>query len=308
MSNCKVIVLMSTYNGELFLKQQLESILHQEMISLELFIRDDGSQDSTALILNEYSEKYDNVHVEFGENIGWKRSFFKLIVSAIPEQNSYFAFSDQDDVWEKNKLITAVKSLNSFNKPAVYHSNVSIVDENLNKLGDRFPENFIPETKLPNSFIDSIALGCTVVFNSELLKLVQQHIPKKETQHDAYIFALGYLFGESVYDSESHIMYRRHTSATTNFTNLRNTGHPSLMMRYKRYKKGSKNNFSIRAQELLNGYDKFLNGNQRKFLFKIATYSNNFRCKLNLIINPAIHGTGLRRTLQFKYRVLNNTF
>ena len=74
-----VQVLMSTYNGERFLKQQLDSILSQRGVNVYLLVRDDGSKDGTLSILNDYSKKYTNIEIIEGNNIGACKSFFELI-------------------------------------------------------------------------------------------------------------------------------------------------------------------------------------------------------------------------------------
>ena len=92
-----VAVIMSTYNGEKYLAEQIDSILAQKDVHVELFIRDDASQDSTREIISDYVNKYDNVHADYGtNNIGWIRSFIYALGTA-PEFD-YYALSDQDDV------------------------------------------------------------------------------------------------------------------------------------------------------------------------------------------------------------------
>ena len=94
-----VLILMSTYNGEAYLRKQLDSILHQDKLKVHLMVRDDGSTDHTCDILAEYGEKY--------------RSFSILAEKALsfPEPVDYYAFSDQDDIWMPNKLKTACRYL-----------------------------------------------------------------------------------------------------------------------------------------------------------------------------------------------------
>lgn len=303
----KVTVLMSTYNGEKYIEEQIDSILNQQDVIVKLSVRDDGSSDQTRSILKRYELNYKNIDVVLGDNIGWKRSFFSLIENTVSEKDMYYAFSDQDDIWKKNKIKHALTKIPN-NKPVVYHSNVTIVDESGLKLANRFSDDFVPSQKMPEAFLDSFALGCTMVFNSELMELTKMHIPKHETQHDAYVFALGYLLGEVVYDSETSSYYRRHNMATSGFQKISKNGTPSLIMRYKKYKKGSKSNFSIRAEELLTGYSELLKDNDKQILQKISFYKNNFPYKIRMLLSPKFKGTGLRRTLQNKFRVLMNTF
>ncbi|MCV3324500.1 glycosyltransferase [Pediococcus ethanolidurans] len=301
-----VYVLLSTYNGEQFLRQQIDSILNQTGVIVQLFIRDDGSQDNTVEILKSY-EDLTNVNILFAHNIGWKRSFFALLSMVENNKGSFYAFADQDDVWKPEKLIRGIEKIADTHEPSVYHSNVEEVDEILHHIRTCLPENAVPSSKLPKGYFDSMTFGCTMIFNNQMLELAQAHIPEQATQHDAYIYALGILVGNIFYDSHSYILYRRHSHATTGFSKQTKSGEPTLLMRYRKYKKGPKNNFSIRAQELLKGYSNILDKNQINFLKRIAFYRHNFIYKGYLLFSPLSVATGLRRTLQIKFRVINNT-
>ena len=92
-----VAVLMSTYNGENYIKEQIESIFNQKGVIVKLYVRDDGSKDRTLEILKDY-----NVNLEKGTNIGYIKSFMWLIKN-VPFAD-YYALADQDDVWDEDKL------------------------------------------------------------------------------------------------------------------------------------------------------------------------------------------------------------
>ena len=94
----QVAVLMSTYNGEKYIRDQIDSILSQIKVNVTLFIRDDGSTDSTVKIITQYTEKYSNIKFWVGENIGVGNSFMQLLYS-LTDEFDYYAFSDQDDIW-----------------------------------------------------------------------------------------------------------------------------------------------------------------------------------------------------------------
>ena len=105
----KVAVLISTYNGKKYLKEQLDSILNQTYPNIEIVIRDDGSTDSTLELVKEYQEKHSNIRLKEGTNIGFIKSFFKLLEMADAD---YYAYCDQDDIWLENKIELAVNALN----------------------------------------------------------------------------------------------------------------------------------------------------------------------------------------------------
>lgn len=104
-----VQVLLSSYNGENYIREQLDSILNQEGVEIQLLIRDDGSTDGTRSILAEYEQQWNNISVIYGMNVGVISSFFLLLEQA--GEYPYIAFADQDDVWLKQKLKRAVERI-----------------------------------------------------------------------------------------------------------------------------------------------------------------------------------------------------
>ena len=123
----KVQVLMSTYNGQTYLKKQIESILEQTYPNIELLVRDDGSSDHTIDILRDYEERYENIKVIYGKNIGVNGSFFYLLAQS---NSDYLAFSDQDDIWLPEKIQNAVEKLDYYTVPALYAGNKILIDQN----------------------------------------------------------------------------------------------------------------------------------------------------------------------------------
>lgn len=109
LSNSKVpkcVVLMASYNGIPFISEQIDSILSQAEVDVRLFVRDDGSSDGTRDLLQRYADE-GSLTLLTGENLGPALGFLTLLRNA-PEAD-YYAFSDQDDIWDSDKLITAIK-------------------------------------------------------------------------------------------------------------------------------------------------------------------------------------------------------
>ena len=130
----KVVVLMSTYNGQKYLRQQLDSLLNQTVRPTKILIRDDGSNDDTVNLLEEYASFYSFIEYYCGKNIGPAKSFFELINKC--DGYDYYALCDQDDVWFKDKLEVAINTLEKENKniPLLYAGRFTLTDENLNPL------------------------------------------------------------------------------------------------------------------------------------------------------------------------------
>ena len=209
----RIQVLMSTYNGEKYLKEQIESILNQKGVKVSLLIRDDGSKDNTVLILEQYSKTNENVQYYKGSNIGVQQSFFDLLDHA-DRDHDYFAFADQDDFWLSEKLKRAIDVLEQKNKencPILYGSMVIYASEDL-KDRQAVPYKNRRAVTFGNALAENIFMGCTEVFNRNLLALAAEHTPNKSVWHDWWLYLTASCFGQAVYDEEAYILYRQHGS------------------------------------------------------------------------------------------------
>lgn len=211
-----VQVLPSTYNGENYLREQLDSLITQEGINIKISVRDDGSTDSTLDILEEY-RKDGELEYYAEENIGYTKSFLTL-ASYYSDKAGYYAFCDQDDVWETQKLIAAVKRLNqnSTSPYKLYFSNLKIVDRYLNIIGYKDYSN--KNIKLGGNMVRHGISGCVMVFNNELLKLTVKNKCFEEVKigHDAWIYRVcSSVGGAVVFDPNSYIKYRQHGNNVT---------------------------------------------------------------------------------------------
>jgi len=214
-----IVVLMSAYNGARFIREQIESILRQEGVSVRLLVRDDGSSDATRQILGNLQKVYPEIELVFDTNVGVSASFFRLLEKSGTGYD-FYAFADQDDVWKPDKLIRACKMLGSVDStaPKMYYSRLEFVDENLRRLG----YSAIPSTRgFHNALVQNQATGCTIVLNRSARNLVCQHLPEWTLMHDWWCYLVISAFGEVVYDEYPGILYRKHgnnvTPATPNF-------------------------------------------------------------------------------------------
>ncbi len=230
----RVQVLLSTYNGEKYIREQLDSILAQKDVEVSVLIRDDGSTDSTIDIVGEYCSKNSAIKLIKGSNMGACRSFFELFKKA-DNNYDYYALADQDDYWYEDKLSVACSKLagldNKDNKPLLYCCEADITDENLNTSGkDDRNENSEHSTfpiKKPgfgNALIENIARGGSVVFNSTLLGMVRIDAPTDCYMHDWWLYLIATCFGKTVYDNRAYYKYRQHKDnvlgATTSKTGI----------------------------------------------------------------------------------------
>lgn len=248
-------VLMSTYNGEKYLREQIESILAQDchmLAEVRLLVRDDGSTDATRSILEEYAGRYPGqVQWYQGENKGVINSFFDLIIHSDSEA-SYYALADQDDYWNQDKLssgITALNSMEGEGHPKLYCCRPLLVDEELTPL--------VSEIKRPpmrpsfcNALVENIVTGCTVVMNPTLRDMVSEKPPQFTVMHDWWLYLVAGCFGDIYYDETPHICYRQHggNAVGTNVSRWK-----ELKDRVRRFR-GNRRNISRQVSEFLRLY------------------------------------------------------
>ncbi|MFC7347713.1 glycosyltransferase family 2 protein [Chryseobacterium zhengzhouense] len=213
----EITILMSTYNGEKFLKEQLNSIINQDYKCWNLYIRDDGSTDSTLHILNNYVSHYQNIHLlnDDRKNMGAAQSFMYLLREI---QADFYMFCDQDDMWLPSKISSMVDyyfdKSEKLNSPYLIFSDAIIVDEDLMKINDSFwsynkvnPELII---KKPNYIkVFNCAPGCTMLFNREV-KMILDKNTDDILMHDWYILIKVLEKGFVDYLKEPTILYRQH--------------------------------------------------------------------------------------------------
>ena len=204
----KIIVLLSSYNGEKYLREQIESILSQRDVEVELRVRDDGSTDSTRDILDEYREA-GKLTWYTGPNLKPAGSFMDLIRTA--GEAGWYALSDQDDRWLPEKLSRAVSALKQADpsKPALYCSGTILADADLNPIPDGRKGN--RQFTLKQTLISSGATGCTMCFNRALLELLRRPCPEHKLMHDNWIYKVCRVTGGTIIkDDRSFILYRQH--------------------------------------------------------------------------------------------------
>jgi len=209
----KVAVLLCTKQGQHFLAEQLNSIATQSHPSWEIWASDDGSDDHTRAILEYYQSHWgeDRISIHAGPEEGSTANFLALSCR-VDIDADYFAYADQDDVWESDKLERAVEWLRSIppEVPALYGSRTLLVDARNQHIG--YSPLFEREPDFRNALVQSIAGGNTMVFNRaarDLLRQAGENV--KAVTHDwwAYMLVTG-CGGVVHYDPYPTVRYRQH--------------------------------------------------------------------------------------------------
>ena len=325
----KVVVLMSTYNGDRYLENQIDSLLAQDGVEVEILARDDGSKDRTLEILEEYKGVKSSFDYYVGENLGPAGSFLDLMKHA-PEAD-FYALCDQDDTWLPDKLKVAVDAINNeINKrkndleeqestycmtehqknnsvngdPILYYGMPRFADNDGNLL--KGPKGIYEKSlDFPSCLIKSNSTGCTMVFNKALLKLINSKTPGPITMHDEWLhkvcLAVG---GILIYDEDVHILYRQHGGNTIG-------GQLSFQKVLKRYWKTLTEPDCIRSKCIKSIVDCFgdkMSPKNREMAYKAALYKKSFRNRMALLLDKDIKMGYPKRNIMFKLAVLFGIF
>ena len=300
----KLIVLLSSYNGERYIREQLDSLLRQTLLPDQILIRDDGSKDDTQAILEEYASNNPIINYYSGKNIGVARSFWDLICNC--EEADYYALCDQDDVWFEDKLETAVKTLEKEGRdiPLLYCSKYTLTDKDLNPINSNVSDlyNF---SDFSHALLYHTAPGCTFVFNNEARKKIVRYDVNKEycLIHDAIIHKVVTMFGKMILDNDSHIYYRQHGD---NEIGMNANKAEVFIGRVNRFLYGKIRNYrSNTAKSLLNVYGDEIDKDKKELLDIVANYMNEKELKKHLMNDDCFRSYTIN-DIFFRFLVLVN--
>ncbi len=298
----KVTILMSTYNGEKYLSEQLESIFAQSYPNISILVRDDESSDKTQEILRKYANE-GKLNWYTGKNLGCAKSFWHLLCNC--EQADYYAFCDQDDVWDSDKIKIAVEMLNKENKdiPLLYCGKVRATDKDLNFKYEFLDENF--PIDYPHSLVRNIAPGCSYVFNDKLREILKQYDCNKYgiDIHDWMVYRIAACFGKVIFDEQTHMCYRQHENNAIGAVPQGFFGGITLL---KRFLFGKLNNTrSLNAQRLEECYSGQMSEKNRYITHVVAHYMDSFKNKSVFLKSVDFKFNGFRY-LYFKFLILRN--
>lgn len=220
----KVAVLMATYNGEKYIKEQIDSLLCQTFEDYCIYIHDDGSDDNTLKIVREYEKNNtERIVIMQGESTGEaKRNFLFMLKNVTAD---IYMFCDQDDVWKTDKIEKAVKEINKTigKKPVLVYTDLEYVDKNLNVIEKSYfsyQEKDITKNSVKDVLIKNLFVGCTLAFNKQLRDVAINYKNIDYLQmHDWWIGLLACAMGNVIFINEQTIKYRQHDNNVTGSKN-----------------------------------------------------------------------------------------
>lgn len=302
----KIYLLISTYNGEKYLKEQLDSIFSQSYKNFEVIARDDGSNDGTIEILNSYNIEL----LSSCENLGVKKSFEKLLQYAFENNDAkYFMFCDQDDVWDKDKILKTLEKMQELenlygNKiPLLVHTDLEVVNKKLETLSVSMwrSEHINPKANTLNKLlIQNTITGCTMMINRTLASK-SLSISNKAIMHDWWIGLIATAFGEIGFIDESTMKYRQHGK---NDTGAKNYNYKNIVAKIIEliFDDKSKKMFMakniVQSEEFLKEFKEQLDGNSRIILENFSTIKEKpYLQRVSIILKYKLFKYGIIRNM-----------
>ncbi len=293
------LVMLCTYNGEKYLRKQIDSVLAQTAVLTHIKVADDRSSDGTVAILEEYAAAYPD-RFSFSVNEENKRftyNFLDLFHSTGDTDYDYYAFCDQDDVWLPEKLSAAaakIEEAGDLPHGTLYCSNLTVVNERLEKIGMQEEMEMIRRTSRMTVLFENIATGCTIVMDKKFHDYALTYYPKGIQLHDYWLFLIAVYTANAIYDPEAYILYRQHGGNQIG-TNKRKWTLDNIK---KFFHVKPKQEYLFR--ELLLGYGEFISEEDKEKMTLIRDYRHSGAAWLKLLFDPRYHKRNNNLILKLK--------
>jgi glycosyltransferase involved in cell wall biosynthesis len=282
-AQAKIAVLLSTYNGEKFLAEQLDSLLAQSHKDFILVVRDDGSRDRTVSLLESYAGDHPArilLLPSDGENLGASGGFAFLVDYVLKNkeslglQSAYMMFCDQDDTWYPQKIekllaaMLATEADNDSTLPTIVHSDLEVVSEQNTVIAKSlisYQGLEIERNTFPNLVISNLVTGCTALINESLAEKALP-IPENAIMHDWWLALVATAFGKLVYLDIPLVHYRQHGNNTIGAKEFTKVSVVSMSLRSRILARKPSEHLievSIQADEFNRRYGPQLSGRER---------------------------------------------
>lgn len=293
----KIAILLSTFNGEKYLEEQLDSIFNQTYKNIEIFVRDDGSNDKTLNILKKYNL---NILLSTG-NVGIKKSFESILKYALQNSDAnYFMFCDQDDIWKSEKIEKSIEemkkleNLHGYNTPFLIHTDLEVVNDDLKAISDSMwkYEKINPNlNSLNRLLVQNTITGCTMMINR---RLAEKSLPILESciMHDWWIGLVASCFGKISYLTNNTIKYRQH--------GRNDTGSKKFDLKYiiKKMNFKETDKYIIQSKSFLEIYKKDLDEQKIELLENFSKIKEkSFLQRVSILIKYKILKNGIIRNI-----------
>lgn len=278
MSESVVYVLLATYNGEAYIRQMLESVLKQDYPCIHIIVSDDGSNDGTESILEEYAtanpEKI--THYKSGMRFGCAQKHFMHLLSKFQDA-PYIMFCDQDDVWHPDKVRKTLEKMKSIEAnssiPSMVHTDLRVVDGDLAEISPSFCKHSkLDGTRLALNqlLVQNVVTGCTMMINNSLAKIACENYSEDGMMmHDWWLALLASSCGKTGFLDEATIDYRQHGNNSVGAKNVYSLKYLIRRLQSKRMRDSLKDS-AYQAECFLSCYDALLDANSKELLSAFA--------------------------------------
>lgn len=297
----KVVVMMSTFNGESYISKQIESISRQSAdADVMLFVRDDGSKDKTLEILHDWESKLNIEYIQDGLSLGAAKSFWKLLLNA-PDAD-YYAFVDQDDIWDCNKLEYAIKAIGNTDERILWFSNCRLISSEGKIIKERKHKKQ-PILNVTSQLICGSAQGCAMVFNRAAFSYLKTLKIEKLLMHDIVVMEYILANGKVIFEPTPLFSYRVHSTNVVAkegkgmITRIRGT----LFQWF-----GKKNRYSVSdfANQVKKDNEKVLDNMTIQYIDELCKCKKSLKSRLYILKSPMTRTSNLDALRSYKIRVL----
>ena len=253
----KLAILLATYQGERYLKEQLDSLFRQTYEDWQVYIHDDGSKDRTIEIIESYVGKYpDKVILVEGPSMGGAKENFLYLMKQI--EAPYYMCCDQDDVWLPKKIdktFRLMKELEASRQeevPCLVFTELKVIAESMS----RYQKLDCVNLRLSRMLMQNAVTGCTMMMNRALRdKVILYKNSNHIIMHDWWASIIAAQFGEVAYLAEPTILYRQHGSNSVGALDSSNVSYILKKVRQFHHNKNAVENTQLQAKELVESFD-----------------------------------------------------
>lgn len=295
---------MSTYNGEKYINQQLDSIFRNERNhEIELYVRDDGSKDRTIEYLRYYGiEHAVPIEVNEGENVGSAESF--LIALRECPKAEYYAFCDQDDVWIDGKLSAAVEQIGITNQPVLWCSDYQVTDSDLHVMISSVLKQPVQDS-VRAVFYNNVP-GCTMVFNWALMQELRKVNISNIRMHDIMAINVALITGKVIFDKTPYVLYRQHGNNVLGYSHKKIQIGKWIKEKLELIRNKEDYSTAEYARAVLNVFENQMNESEKKEYELISKMNSGLISRLKVLTRPYTKEEFGRTSISIRFKILLN--
>jgi len=294
-----ISIILTTYNGERFIAEQIDSILSQSYKDFRLLIFDDVSTDNTFAIVSDYARRYPEIIFAKQNAINTGGAHHNFIHQITRVRDDYIMLCDQDDVWMDDKIdltferMLEMERIHGRDTPIMVHTDVTVTNENLQMVSQSYKEMANLDysfNRLNNLVSMNIATGCTIMYNRALAEHFTV-VPDFIVMHDWWISLVAATFGEIGNIEGQTVLYRQHEFNSVGAKNVLSLRYINYVLSHIGIMSGKLNDSYRQARSFIKIYSDLLNGVQLELLSAHAYMSR--RSRLGKIISLIRYNTFL---------------